>query len=328
MINPGVRSVIEMLLFVAISPGVLGTLRWVKARLQGRCGPRIYQPYLDIYKLFRKQPVIPEVSSWIFIAAPVIIFACYAFIGWIIPVVYLPGQVEISSPAGTAPLADLLVIIYLLGFAHFVLGLAGMDAGSPLSGMGSSREMFINVISEPALILSVYALAISTRTTSLSGIMRFCATLEWDKFIGNPAFWLVFVALCLVMLAESGRMPFDNPSTHLELTMLGRAAQLEYGGPFLALLEWAEAMRLTFFLTLIVNLIVPFWMAAPQQSLVINIIRVGFYPLRLLVLILILSAWEMTRVKMPLRTLINPGAVALALSVLAIFVTVAINYFI
>jgi formate hydrogenlyase subunit 4 len=321
-------SAAQMLLFISISPGVLGLLRLVKARLQGRRGPRLYQPYLDLWKLFHKRPVIPEVSSWVFVAAPLIVFACYCFIGVITPLLYLPGWNEVFDGLSGPPLADLLVIVYLLGFTHFVLALAGMDSGSPFGGMGGGREMFLNVISEPALILSVYALAISAHTTSLPGIMRFCADLGLKEFINNPSFWLVFLSLCMVMLAEAGRIPFDNPATHLELTMIGKAISLEYSGPFLALLEWAEAMRLTFFLTLILNLLVPFSMLSQGQHPALGILLVGLFILRLVVLVVLLAVWELTRVKLRLRALINPGGLALAFSTLAIFVAVAINYFI
>jgi formate hydrogenlyase subunit 4 len=322
------RSVLQMLLFILISPGVLGTLHWMKARLQGRRGALIYQPYLDIWKLLHKRPVIPEVSSWVFFAAPLIVFACYCFLGLIIPVVYLPGSSEIFGQPAGPPLADLLVIVYLLGFTHFVLGLAGMDSGSPFGGMGSGREMFLNVISEPALILSTYAMAISAHTTSLPGIMRFCVDHGFLDFIKNPSYWLIFLALCMVMLAEAGRIPFDNPSTQLELTMVSKAIALEYSGPFLALLEWAEAMRLTFFMTIILNLLIPFSIATQGQSPLLILLLIGLYLLRLGILSLGLTIWELTRVKLRLRALINPGGIALAFSILAIFVAVAVNYFV
>lgn len=321
------RSIVEMLLFVWISPGVLGMLRWMESRLQNRNGPRIYQPYLDLWKLFHKRPVLPIVSSWVFTAAPLIVFTCYCFIGLIIPVIYLPATDEIFKQLDGPPLADLLVLIYVLGFTHFALGLAGMDSGSPFGGMGSSREMFLNLISEPALILSTYALSISARTTSLPGIMRYCVELDLTDFIGNPSLWLVFLSLCMVMLAETGRIPFDNQSTHLELTMIGKAISLEYSGPFLALLEWAEAMRLTFFMTLILNLLLPFSLASQGQSAITVLLLTCAYILRLGTLTLCLAIWEMTRVKLRLLALINPGGIALAFSLLAIFVAVARNYF-
>lgn len=320
------RSIAQMLFFIVVSPVILGTLRWIKARLQGRSGPRIYQPYLDLWKLFHKRPVIPYVSSWVFIAAPLIVFACYCFLGLITPIVYLPETNDlINNPFGP-PLADLLVIVYILGFTHFALGLAGMDSGSSFGSMGSGREMFINMISEPALILATYALAINTHTTSLPIIMRYCAQINLVEFVNNPSLWLIFLALFTVMLAEAGRIPFDNPSTHLELTMIGKAISLEYSGPFLALLEWAEAMRLTFFLTLIVNLLTPFFLASGSVSPIDLLRAIGLYFLRIVLIMLALVLWELTRAKLRLRALVNPGGMALAFSILAIFVAVAMNY--
>ncbi len=320
-------AILQTVTYILISPALLGILRGMKARLQGRQGPRAYQVYLDIWKLLRKTPLLPQSSSWLFVAAPFLTFLIYCFLGMITPIFYLPANEKIMSSANGPPLADLLVIAYLLGMTHFVMGLAGMDSGSPFGGMGSSREMFLNLVAEPALILSIYALAIHAHTTSLPMIMNASAALSGQDYYGDPSIWLIFLALGLVLLAETGRVPFDNPGSHLELTMASKAISLEYSGSLLALLDWGEAMRLTFFFSLIANLFLPTLLShsldAPQVLLAL-----GTYLLRLVLVALGVAVWEMSRVKLRLRMLINPGLIALSFSILAIFIAVARIYFI
>lgn len=326
MVKAYFHSVSQMLLFIWIAPGVIGLLRFTRARLQGRQGPKIYQPYLDLWKLCRKKTVIPETASWLFLAVPFLIFSSYSFIGLIIPIVYLPNEQEVLGELFGSPLADLIIIAYILVLNRFMFSLAGFDSASPFGGMGGSREMFVNVICEPTLLLSIYALAINAHTTSLPGIIQFLAGLEVKNFLANASFLLVIVSLSLLMLAETGRIPFDNPDTHLELTMMGKAIGLEYSGALLALLEWAEAMRLTFFLTLISNLLLPF-MVSKEETLGSGLLYVGFYILRLMILIFLLAVWELTRGKLRLRAIINPAAIAFIFSVLAVVVAVTVNYF-
>src|SRR5947209_5968345 len=151
-----VSIIVQGLCYIGIAPLVVGTLRRVKDRLQGRAGPRPYQPYLDLWKLFHRQPVIPDTASWVFSTAPYIVFGCYALLGLITPIIFLPPASAIDRSFLGWPLADLLVLVYLLGLARFVMGLAGMDAGAPLGGLGSGREMFIHVLIEPTLIFIVY----------------------------------------------------------------------------------------------------------------------------------------------------------------------------
>ena len=320
-----VITLLQFTLYLLIAPAVIGTLRWFKARLQGRSGPSPLQPYFDIWKLARRRPVLPETASWVFRAAPVVVFCCMALIGMLTPIVYLPSSELITGVVGP-PLADFLAIIYLLAFTHFVTGLAGMDSGSPFGGMGSGREMFLHVLSEPVLVLSVFALALNFHTTSLSLTMsrQFAAGL--GGLLNNPSLWLVFFALVLTLLAESGRIPYDNPATHLELTMIGKAIHLEYSGIYLALLEWADAMRLTFFIVLLLNLFFPFSMAAAGNPGWLNgLLVLGFIP-KLAVVILILAVWEITRAKMRLRAVVVPSSIALTFSILAVVIALVVNY--
>jgi formate hydrogenlyase subunit 4 len=330
-----VEVVPQVLLFLAIAPGVMGMLRWLKARLQGRRGPRAWQPYLDLWKLFHRSPVIPETSSWVFLSAPFIVFGCYLFTGGMVPVVYLPSYDQLLNQPNGPLLADFLVVIALIGLARFAIALAGMDSGSPFGGMGSSREMFVQVLSEPVLLMAAYGLALEARTTSVSGVMlaqnssviaaKGGYLQHMAAHFSGPVILFVALALAVVMLAEAGRVPFAHPDSHQELSIARKGIHLEYGGYNLALLEWAEALRVTFFLTLLVNLLFPDTLASAGTP-AINWLLILAYPVKLLFMIVLLAWWEVTRARMRLRGGLTPAGVALALSTIAIILAFVWNY--
>src|SRR6266446_974551 len=239
----------QIALFVFIAPAVVGFQRWIQIRLQLRKGPAPWQPYLNLIKLMGIHPGLrPVTTSWVYVIAPLVVFVCYALLGWATPPFSL----------GYIPL-DFLAVIYLLGLARFILALAGMDTGTSFGGMGSSREMFINVLVEPVLILIIFTLAFQRHTTNMIGIITgFSSPPSATSFVFNlAALFLLWLALAFVTLMDNGFLPVDNPSTHLELTMIQKALHLEYSGRNLALIEWGEAMRLTFFLTLLGDLLIP-----------------------------------------------------------------------
>ncbi len=310
---------VQGLVFVLFAPLVVGTLRWTKARMQRREGPPPQQFYRDLLKLVGKRPVEPQAASWVFAAAPVVVFACYASLGFVLPQFYLPEAQ--FSPAG-----DLLLLLYLLGLARLALGLAGMDAGAPFGGLGSSRELFIHVLAEPTLLFIVFTLALKQQTTDLAGIIGQHYRIGLLGIYADPPLLLLLLSLSMLTALEAGRLPFDNPGTHLELTMFGRAIHLEYAGPQLALLEWAEALRLTFFLTLLLNLFGPWLMASPQNSLFENAVLILLYPLKLFLLVLGLALWEAMQVKTQLRAIVTPALTALAIAVIAAVLVVAEGY--
>jgi formate hydrogenlyase subunit 4 len=312
------EHVIQGLLYLALAPLVLGTLRRARARLQRRQGPPWLQPYRDLLKLWRKRAVTPANASWVLDAAPAVVFTCYALAGFITPIFNLP---DIPSPVG-----DLLALVYLLGLARLALGLAGMDAGSPLGGLGSSRELYLHALAEPTLVFIVYTLALKWGTSDLSAIVSANRQAGLLKVYTSPPLLLLALALALISLAEAGRLPFENPATHLELTMSGKAVHLEYAGPQLALLEWAEALRLTFFLTLLLDLFAPWLLAASDAGLLAQALAALFYPFKLLALALLLALWETFQVKMRLRTIVTPALVALIMALVAAMLVVAESY--
>ena len=313
--NLSIIIILQAGIFILIAPLNLSALRWMKARLQGRQGPDLWQMYRDLWKLLRRPPLTPDSASFVFRTAPYLIFGCHAFLGLLLPILYLPAMNgETNFPAW--PFGDLLAIIYLLGLARFAGALAGMDPGAPFGGMGSARQMFIHFLIEPSLLLIVVALALLAHTTGLTAILH---TLQDTQFLFNPLAWLILLALLEVTLADNGRIPFDNPHTHLELTMIDKAAQMEYSGHHLALIEWAAAMRLTFFLTLTVNLLFPMLLASPAwEAWYINLALCIAYPYKLLGMLAILSFWEVTRARLRLSAIGSPAGLALILSSLAI----------
>ena len=233
------------------APLLVGTLRTLKARLVGRRGPAPWQPFLDLGKLLGKTPVVSDTTSWVFRVTPYVLVAATLVAAMAAPVL------TTRPPLAFAGII-LLMSLFLLG--TFFLALAGLDAGSAFGGMGSSREVAVAALAEPTVILAVFALSLHANTTNLGGVVEHVAG---DPLMAvNPAHLLAFAAFFIVMLAETGRLPVDNPATHLELTMIHEAMVLEYSGRWLALVEWASAMKLLLFLTLLANLFFPWGVPA------------------------------------------------------------------
>lgn len=245
-------TVAQMFVMLAVAPGIVGLIRKVKARFQCRLGASLFQPYADLAKLFRKQPVVSSTASWIFTAAPYIVFASTMAAGLLVPA--FASQVPLDF-AG-----NIIALVYLLALGTFFLILAGLDAGSAFGGMGGSRESIIASLAEPAMIMAVFAIALTTGSTNLSTIVHKTALMEGIVTDPSPHL-MALAALFIVAIAETGRVPVDNPATHLELTMIHEAMVLEYSGRYLALIEWASGLKLLVFLTLIVNVFAPWGIA-------------------------------------------------------------------
>ena len=235
-----------------LAPAVVGYVRLAKARLQGRRGAGMLQPYRELRKTFGKGMVIADTASWIFHLAP------FAIVGATIAAASLVPVVSVTQPADR--LGDLFVLTALLMLGTFFLALGGLDPGTAFGGMGSSREMTVAALTEPTLAVAILALALTTGSTSLGVIAG--SVLNMPANAIGPGHALAFAAFLIAMIAETGRLPVDNPATHLELTMIHEAMILEYSGPYLAWIEWAAAFRLTLLLTLAANLFVPWGMAA------------------------------------------------------------------
>ena len=244
----------QMLLVLLLAPLLTGFVRKVRARLLRRQGPPLIQPYRDLVRLMRKDVVLAENASWLFRVIPYLIFAATWVAASLVPT-FRTGLLFSWS-------ADLIAIIALLGSARFFLALAGLDVGTSFGGIGSSREVMIASLAEPAMIMIVFTLALVAGSTQLSAMAGFLAS----SAVGlRVSLALALLALIMVAIAETARIPIDNPATHLELTMVHEAMVLEYSGRHLAVIELAASLKLLLYVSLIGCLFVP-WGLAPAQA--------------------------------------------------------------
>jgi len=245
-------QLVQIILVVALAPLVTGYVRWVKARLNGRAGAPAWQPYRDLYRLLQKEAVVAHSSSWIFRAAPYVAFASAWLAACIIP--------TFTTNIFLAPAADLIALVALLAVGRFWIALAGMDVGTSFGGLGASREMLIASLAEPAMLMVSFSLSLVAGTTQPAQIVAF--VLNGNVGI-EVSLGLALAAMVMVAIAENGRIPIDNPATHLELTMVHEAMVLEYSGRHLAMVEAAAMVKLTLFMALIACLFAPWGMAQP-----------------------------------------------------------------
>jgi formate hydrogenlyase subunit 4 len=242
---------LQLFTVAAGSPLLVGIIHKLKARLQGRRGASVFQPYADLRKLFSKEPVISENTSWVFRFTPYLLATTMLLSALIVP--------ALTTRTALGFMGNIIALMYLFLLGTFFLALAGLDGGSAFGGMGSSREVAIAALAEPTVLIAIFGIALRAGTTNLDGIVtRFSAE---PLLMLNAGHLLAFIALFIVALAENGRLPVDNPSTHLELTMIHEAMILEYSGRYLALIEWATGMKLVLFLTLLSNLFFPWGVA-------------------------------------------------------------------
>jgi formate hydrogenlyase subunit 4 len=245
---------LQMLVVLAVAPLVTGFVRKVKARMLRRQGPPVIQPYRDLARLLRKEVVLADNASWLFRATPYLVFAATWVAAALVPT-FASGLLFSWS-------ADLIAIIALLASARFFLALAGMEIGTAFGGIGASREVMIASFAEPAMIMMVFTVALVAGSTQLSTVSAVLAT----SGVGlRVSLGLALIALILVAIAENGRIPVDNPATHLELTMVHEAMVLEYSGRHLALIELASMLKLVLYLSLIACIFLP-WQVAPVAA--------------------------------------------------------------
>jgi formate hydrogenlyase subunit 4 len=252
-----------MLVVAALAPGLVGLVRKVKARLTRRRGASVLQPYRDILRLMRKEVVLAENASWLFRVSPYMIFAATWVAAALVP--------TFATGLRFSWTADLIAIVALLGSARFFLALAGMDVGTSFGGIGASREMMIGALAEPAMLLTVFTVALIAGSTQLSNVVEYMAS----PAVGiRVSLGMALVALVIVAIAENARIPVDNPATHLELTMVHEAMVLEYSGRHLAMIELAAAIKLMLYVALIGCVFIPWSIAQPGAGLAAHL--VGF----------------------------------------------------
>ena len=278
---------LQMLLVLLLSPLLTGLVRKVKARLLRRQGPPLLQPYRDLLRLMRKDVVLAENASWLFRAIPYIVFAGTWVAASLVPT-FASGLLFSWS-------ADLIALVALLGSARFFLALAGLDVGTSFGGIGSSREVMIASLAEPAMLMIVFTLALVAGSTQLSAIAAHMVSGEVGLRV---SLGLALLGLIMVAIAENGRIPIDNPTTHLELTMVHEAMVLEYSGRHLALIDMSSELKLLLYISVIGCLFTPWGIAPPHGSAPEIAIGIGSYIAKLALGGFLLAVFETSIAKM------------------------------
>ena len=246
-----------------LAPLLVGWVNQCRAWLQNRSAPPLLQTYYMLHKLFQKEVVLAHNASSLFRCAPYIIFSCMALASAIVP--------TLSTDLIFSPAADAIALVGLFALARVFIALAGMDVGTAFGSLGTRREMLIGFLAEPALLMVFFTASLISQSTSLSTIVE---TLAHREFAIYPSLAFAGVAFTMVSLAENARVPIDNPTTHLELTMIHEAMILEYSGRHLALIEWAASLKLFAYSCLGIALFFPF--GIPEASDPLSLSVAGF----------------------------------------------------
>ena len=303
---PEILSVIQALLMILLAPLFTGILRKLKAMMQRRKGPRILQPYSDLAKLFKKDETISKDSSWLFRAVPYVCMASMILLALMIPFFFA----QVSLPHG-----DLIALVYIFTLYRFMMVLGGLEGGSVFGGMGSSREMMMSVLIEPALLLSMMALAgLAGGGTDISAVPT--ALIAMGAVAITPALILAASSFFITLLAENARVPFDNPATHLELTMVHEGMLIEYSGRSLGLMEFSSMLRLMLFSVIMGTMFFPWGLSATDGAadLLIGIVSIV---VKLMVIVFFIALIESYLSKYRLFRLPNLLTASFALSLLA-----------
>ena len=278
---------VQMALVLLLAPLLTGFVRRVRARLLRRRGPSLLQPYRDLSRLIRKEVVLAEDASWIFRSAPYLIFAATWVAAALVPT-FATGLLYSWS-------ADLIAVIAMLGSARFLLALAGLDVGTSFGGIGSSREVMIATLAEPAMLLIAFTVALVAGSTQLSTVAAFMSSPEVGLRV---SLGMALIGLVMVAIAENARIPVDNPATHLELTMVHEAMVLEYSGRHLAMIEFAASLKLLLYVSLIACLFAPWGLAPADAGLAAHAWGVAAWLAKLVVAGVLLALFETAIAKM------------------------------
>jgi len=307
-------NILQVLILIVAAPLVRGIIARMKALLQRRRGASIWRPYAELFKLLRKEELVPPTSSAVFRLAPAVLFGATACAAAFVPVVH--------ASALLGSYGDFFLLVYMMALGRFFLSLGALDGGSAFGGMGASREALVSSLAEAPFLLGLVALAISASRADIAGIVAW--TLGQNIFEISVVHILAFTSLAMVALAETGRMPVDNPTTHLELTMIHEGMVLEYSGPSLALIEWASAIKLHVMLALLIVLFCPWGMSTTWSGLGIAL-AMFLYCAKAAILMILLSVIESAVAKLRMYLVPDFLGVASAVSALAVIFTMWIK---
>lgn len=297
----------QWFLLVTLAPSASWFIKRMKAASQNRRGPTLLQAYSDLIKLFQKEMVVSETASWIFYVMPFIFLASTFVVAALVPVLWMDSLLGFTG--------DIIVFVYLLGLGRFFMALAALDTGTTFGGMGSSREMALSSLGEPALLLSFFSLGVYAHAFSFAGIMtHFAAQGPMEVLFFTS---LAFGAILIVTLAETARIPVDNPDTHLELTMIHEAMTLEYSGKYLALIEWSHQIKQLIFLSLLANLFLPWGLFETPTTTALGW-SVLVYMVKIFFLAFVVGWIEIHSAKLRLFRVPDLSAIAFVLAILSL----------
>ena len=300
------------ILIIFIAPLLMGWNTQVKCRLQQRSGPSLFQRYFIFYKLLFKKPVIAYQASWLFRFAPYLYFTSLATVCFSLPF--------LTTDAFAGHFMDMIVFVGLLALGRVILVLAAMDIGTAFGSLGARRELFVACLAEPILLIVFYNMVLLTKSPYLSSSAAHL--LQYPLLY--PSLLFSLLAIFLITLAETGRVPVDNPATHLELTMIHEAMILEYSGRYLALIEWGNAIKFIVYSTLIVILFIPFGLTNSTKITWLGISLLITF-IKLFLLAAFIAFIESINSKLRLFKISNYLTSALMLAVLGVFITVLLR---
>ncbi len=299
-------AVLQTAGMLAAAPLLEAVIRKMKARFQNRQGPPWLQGYYDLAKLLGKEPVRSETASWIYVAGPRVYFAAAVAATTLVPVLLAAAPLEAAG--------GILLLVATLALGRFALATAALDTGSAFGGMGASRDMTIAALAEPALMLGLFTSALAAGSLNLGELVR---SLLQHGTAFHPSDFLAFAGLFIIVVAETSRIPVDNPATHLELTMIHEAMVLEYAGPDLALVEWASALKELLYLTLLVDLFLPAGIATSFAPGAI-VVALGAWAAKVFLLAIAVTVVESTNAKLRLFRVPELVSISLGLAFLAL----------
>lgn len=296
----------QLSVILLVAPLVNGVIKKVKVFTQKRTGAPIFQMYFDLAKLFKKQSVVSEVSSWIFKAAPFAVVSTAVTAALLVPVSATTAPAQLPG--------DFILMVSIMALGRIFLMLAAMDTGSTFGGMGSSREAMISSLIEPSILVSLFTLGLISGSTSLIQMMK--ASMADGFPLTHPVYIMTFLSLLVIIVAETSRIPVDDPSTHLELTMVHEAMILEYSGRQLALMEYGAAIKQLTFITLLANIFIPHEQLITITGIGGIILSLMIYLAKVIVISVVIAIAEVKTVKFRLFSIPNLAALAFVLSFL------------
>ena len=301
-----VYVLVQISVILLVAPLVNGIIKKVKALTQKRKGTPLLQMYFDLYKLFRKTSVVSEVSSWIFKATPYLVFSTSIAAALLVPVTTMITPQNLPG--------DIIMLVSIFALGRFFMMIAALDTGSTFGGMGSSREAMISSLMEPSILVSLFTVGLISKSTSVFKIMN--AMKDTGIPLIHPVYIMVFLALLTIIITETSRIPVDDPSTHLELTMVHEAMILEYSGRHLALMEFGAAIKQLIFITLLVNILIPHDQLIAMTGISAVALSLLIYLIKVICVSIIIAIIEVNTVKLRFFSIPNLAALSFILSFL------------